>query len=132
MPAQHSAKKRKPAWTDRILWKVKAPRGGRSPSGQESYRLQVTQHSYRSHMEYTVSDHKPVAAQFVLHVSPGLTLFSWHPQAQLSVLQPTRPFHLPLAVPICHSRVGVGYDHHFQVRKLRLGDSIACPGPHSW
>ncbi|XP_037022723.2 phosphatidylinositol 4,5-bisphosphate 5-phosphatase A isoform X2 [Artibeus jamaicensis] len=62
-----SAKKRKPAWTDRILWKVKAPRGGRSPSGQESYRLQVTQHSYRSHMEYTVSDHKPVAAQFVLH-----------------------------------------------------------------
>ncbi|XP_032953951.1 phosphatidylinositol 4,5-bisphosphate 5-phosphatase A isoform X2 [Rhinolophus ferrumequinum] len=62
-----SAKKRKPAWTDRILWKVKAPGGGCSPSGQESHRLQVTQHSYRSHMEYTVSDHKPVAAQFVLH-----------------------------------------------------------------
>ncbi|XP_016020822.2 phosphatidylinositol 4,5-bisphosphate 5-phosphatase A isoform X5 [Rousettus aegyptiacus] len=61
-----SAKKRKPAWTDRILWKVKPPRGGRSPSGQESHRLQVTQHSYRSHMEYTVSDHKPVAAQFIL------------------------------------------------------------------
>uniref|UniRef100_A0AAA9SA84 Inositol polyphosphate-5-phosphatase J n=1 Tax=Bos taurus TaxID=9913 RepID=A0AAA9SA84_BOVIN len=62
-----SAKKRKPAWTDRILWKVKAPGGGPSPSGRESHRLQVTQHSYRSHMEYTVSDHKPVAAQFVLH-----------------------------------------------------------------
>ncbi|KAG8521209.1 Phosphatidylinositol 4,5-bisphosphate 5-phosphatase A [Galemys pyrenaicus] len=61
-----SAKKRKPAWTDRILWKVKAPSGGPSPSGRESHRLQVTQHSYRSHMEYTVSDHKPVAAQFVL------------------------------------------------------------------
>uniref|UniRef100_A0A8C9A646 Inositol polyphosphate-5-phosphatase J n=1 Tax=Prolemur simus TaxID=1328070 RepID=A0A8C9A646_PROSS len=61
-----SAKKRKPAWTDRILWKVKAPCGGPSPSGRESHRLQVTQHSYRSHMEYTVSDHKPVAAQFVL------------------------------------------------------------------
>ncbi|XP_017499760.3 phosphatidylinositol 4,5-bisphosphate 5-phosphatase A isoform X2 [Manis javanica] len=61
-----SAKKRKPAWTDRILWKVKAPVGGPSPSGRESHRLQVTQHSYRSHMEYTVSDHKPVAAQFVL------------------------------------------------------------------
>lgn len=69
-----SAKKRKPAWTDRILWKVKPPRGGRSPSGQESHRLQVTQHSYRSHMEYTVSDHKPVAAQFILQVSPGLIL----------------------------------------------------------
>ncbi|GAB1289527.1 Phosphatidylinositol 4,5-bisphosphate 5-phosphatase A [Apodemus speciosus] len=61
-----SAKKRKPAWTDRILWKVKAPSGGPSPSGRESHRLQVTQHSYRSHMEYTVSDHKPVAAQFIL------------------------------------------------------------------
>uniref|UniRef100_A0A4X2KR57 Phosphatidylinositol 4,5-bisphosphate 5-phosphatase A n=1 Tax=Vombatus ursinus TaxID=29139 RepID=A0A4X2KR57_VOMUR len=61
-----SAKKRKPAWTDRILWKIKAPSGGRSPSGRESHRLQVTQHSYRSHMEYTVSDHKPVAALFVL------------------------------------------------------------------
>ncbi|XP_029777927.1 phosphatidylinositol 4,5-bisphosphate 5-phosphatase A isoform X2 [Suricata suricatta] len=61
-----SAKKRKPAWTDRILWKVKAPSVGPSPSGRESHRLQVTQHSYRSHMEYTVSDHKPVAAQFVL------------------------------------------------------------------
>lgn len=34
----------------------------------------MTQHSYRSHMEYTVSDHKPVAAQFILHVSPGLIL----------------------------------------------------------
>lgn len=32
----------------------------------------MTQHSYRSHMEYTVSDHKPVAAQFILQVSPGL------------------------------------------------------------
>lgn len=72
--AHYSAKKRKPAWTDRILWKVKPPRGGRSPSGQESHRLQVTQHSYRSHMEYTVSDHKPVAAQFILQVSPGLIL----------------------------------------------------------
>ncbi|ELW66550.1 phosphatidylinositol 4,5-bisphosphate 5-phosphatase A isoform X1 [Tupaia chinensis] len=61
-----SAKKRKPAWTDRILWKVKAPSGGPSPSGRESHRLQVTQHNYRSHMEYTVSDHKPVAANFIL------------------------------------------------------------------
>ncbi|XP_074149545.1 phosphatidylinositol 4,5-bisphosphate 5-phosphatase A [Sminthopsis crassicaudata] len=61
-----SAKKRKPAWTDRILWKIKTPSGGRSPSGRESHRVQVTQHSYRSHMEYTVSDHKPVAALFVL------------------------------------------------------------------
>lgn len=70
-PVHCSAKKRKPAWTDRILWKVKAPSVGPSPSGRESHRLKVTQYSYRSHMEYTVSDHKPVAAQFILQVSPG-------------------------------------------------------------
>ena len=28
----------------------------------------VTQHCYRSHMEYTVSDHKPVASIFTLQV----------------------------------------------------------------
>lgn len=89
-PCHFSAKKRKPAWTDRILWKVKAPGVGPSPSGRESHRLQVTQHSYRSHMEYTVSDHKPVAAQFVLQVSPGLIHLSWHPQVQFSIPWPTR------------------------------------------
>ncbi|XP_028914187.1 phosphatidylinositol 4,5-bisphosphate 5-phosphatase A isoform X1 [Ornithorhynchus anatinus] len=61
-----SAKKRKPAWTDRILWKIKTPGGGPSPSGRERQRLQVTQHSYCSHMEFTVSDHKPVVALFAL------------------------------------------------------------------
>lgn len=48
----------------------------------------MTQHSYRSHMEYTVSDHKPVAAQFILHVSPGHILplvTSLGPLAQLRI-----------------------------------------------
>ncbi|POI25144.1 hypothetical protein CIB84_011107, partial [Bambusicola thoracicus] len=61
-----SAKKRKPAWTDRILWKIKSPSsgaGGRRPSrGVPS----VSQLCYCSHMEYTVSDHKPVAAIFAV------------------------------------------------------------------
>uniref|UniRef100_A0A8V0ZNI5 Inositol polyphosphate-5-phosphatase J n=1 Tax=Gallus gallus TaxID=9031 RepID=A0A8V0ZNI5_CHICK len=61
-----SAKKRKPAWTDRILWKIKSPSsgaGGRRPSRGV---LSVSQLCYCSHMEYTVSDHKPVAAIFAV------------------------------------------------------------------
>lgn len=50
-------KKRKPAWTDRILW-VSA---GRAPP----YRP-ITLH-YSSHMGFTLSDHKPVSALFCLH-----------------------------------------------------------------
>lgn len=72
-----SAKKRKPAWTDRILWRLR--RTG-SPVPTHNAALQrgltswlggatkVTQHTYRSHMGYTISDHKPVSALFSLHV----------------------------------------------------------------
>ncbi|NWI98363.1 PI5PA phosphatase, partial [Crypturellus undulatus] len=61
-----SVKKRKPAWTDRILWKIKAPGSG-CPPGRGS--LSVSQLCYCSHMEYTVSDHKPVAAVFAVQFS---------------------------------------------------------------
>ncbi|XP_041856244.1 phosphatidylinositol 4,5-bisphosphate 5-phosphatase A [Melanotaenia boesemani] len=67
-----SGKKRKPAWTDRILWRLRAtapaaPSVGKrgSISGLTS-GTKVTQHYYRSHMEYTVSDHKPVSSIFTL------------------------------------------------------------------
>ncbi|KAJ3604493.1 hypothetical protein NHX12_029233 [Muraenolepis orangiensis] len=69
-----SGKKRKPAWTDRILWRLRAkaaagsaPKLGKraSMSGLTS-GTKVTQHCYRSHMEYTVSDHKPVSSIFTL------------------------------------------------------------------
>ncbi|XP_031426891.1 phosphatidylinositol 4,5-bisphosphate 5-phosphatase A [Clupea harengus] len=71
-----SGKKRKPAWTDRILWRLRATAPlvvGNSKrhslsglSSGLSTGTRVTQHFYRSHMEYTVSDHKPVASIFTL------------------------------------------------------------------
>uniref|UniRef100_A0A672P392 Inositol polyphosphate-5-phosphatase Jb n=1 Tax=Sinocyclocheilus grahami TaxID=75366 RepID=A0A672P392_SINGR len=66
-----SGKKRKPAWTDRILWRLR-------PMAQVSNSIGtcVSQHFYRSHMEYTVSDHKPVSSIFTLQVDmPLVTLF---------------------------------------------------------
>ncbi|KAL7836422.1 hypothetical protein AOLI_G00277060 [Acnodon oligacanthus] len=67
-----SGKKRKPAWTDRILWRLR-PMASASNNMSKRSSLsgltsgtRVTQHFYRSHMEYTVSDHKPVSSIFTL------------------------------------------------------------------
>ncbi|XP_032899584.1 phosphatidylinositol 4,5-bisphosphate 5-phosphatase A isoform X1 [Amblyraja radiata] len=78
-----SSKKRKPAWTDRILWRVKMSdcydllqnstllSRGKSPVGNSNH-IEVLQHAYHSHMEYFISDHKPVSAIFCLKFSQKL------------------------------------------------------------
>jgi len=73
-----SAKKRKPAWTDRILWRLRRT-GSPVPSHYSALQrgltswlggaTRVSQHFYRSHMGFTISDHKPVSSLFTLHVS---------------------------------------------------------------
>ncbi|XP_072311498.1 phosphatidylinositol 4,5-bisphosphate 5-phosphatase A [Eucyclogobius newberryi] len=70
-----SAKKRKPAWTDRILWRLRRT-GSPVPSHNAALQrgltswfggtTKVTQHTYSCHMSYTISDHKPVSSLFSL------------------------------------------------------------------
>ncbi|XP_074105660.1 inositol polyphosphate 5-phosphatase K [Cotesia typhae] len=56
--------KRRPAWTDRILYKVNS-------DVYEDIKLAATQSSYKSHPDYVVSDHKPVTAEFQIVVRPN-------------------------------------------------------------
>lgn len=87
-----SGKKRKPAWTDRILWRLRATApantalsaGKRGSISGLTSGTKVTQHYYRSHMEFTVSDHKPVSSIFTLQVR-HITLFEDRCCAHISV-----------------------------------------------
>ncbi|RLV89138.1 hypothetical protein DV515_00015032 [Chloebia gouldiae] len=68
-----SEKKRKPAWTDRILWKMKNPGEAASKEGEfpeEENPISLTLNSYVSHMSYGISDHKPVTGTFTLEMKP--------------------------------------------------------------
>ncbi|XP_050080450.1 phosphatidylinositol 4,5-bisphosphate 5-phosphatase A-like isoform X2 [Anopheles maculipalpis] len=51
--------KRRPAWTDRILYAV-------NENNYRNVRLTVEQTSYKSHPSYSISDHKPVTSEFTL------------------------------------------------------------------
>ncbi|XP_018567291.1 phosphatidylinositol 4,5-bisphosphate 5-phosphatase A-like isoform X2 [Anoplophora glabripennis] len=53
--------KRRPAWCDRILYCVNS-------HNYENVTLKVDQMSYRCHHSYTLSDHKPVSAEFIIKV----------------------------------------------------------------
>ncbi|XP_029883033.1 inositol polyphosphate 5-phosphatase K isoform X2 [Harpia harpyja] len=71
-----SEKKRKPAWTDRILWRVKNLCQHASKEGEfseEEQTISVTLNNYISHMSYGISDHKPVTGTFGLELKPLLS-----------------------------------------------------------
>jgi inositol-1,4,5-trisphosphate 5-phosphatase len=53
--------RRRPSWTDRILYKVNA-------NVYENLTLQAEQVSYKSIEEYVQSDHKPVVGEFIIKV----------------------------------------------------------------
>ncbi|XP_040433228.1 phosphatidylinositol 4,5-bisphosphate 5-phosphatase A isoform X5 [Cygnus olor] len=102
-----SAKKRKPAWTDRILWKIKSPSVGLGAGGCQPSRgiLSVSQLCYCSHMEYTVSDHKPVAAIFAVQVlfseealpkGKGEYILGYYSNTSSSIAGVTEPFQPPV------------------------------------
>ncbi|XP_052862131.1 phosphatidylinositol 4,5-bisphosphate 5-phosphatase A-like isoform X2 [Anopheles cruzii] len=58
--------KRRPAWTDRILYAV-------NETNYRNVRLTVEQTSYKSHPSYSISDHKPVTSEFTLKCTLALS-----------------------------------------------------------
>ncbi|XP_069647390.1 inositol polyphosphate 5-phosphatase K isoform X2 [Haliaeetus albicilla] len=84
-----SEKKRKPAWTDRILWRVKNLCQHASKEvefSEEEQTISVTLNNYISHMSYGISDHKPVTGTFGLELKPLLSdpLITLNPEGEWS------------------------------------------------
>ncbi|KAM9468894.1 inositol polyphosphate 5-phosphatase Ka isoform 2-T2 [Clarias gariepinus] len=81
-----SGKKRKPAWCDRILWRMNTKPPPKNADKEhdddddddgeeqkeeellEEFPLKLVQETYTSHMEYSISDHKPVTGIFRLEL----------------------------------------------------------------
>ncbi|XP_015277328.1 PREDICTED: inositol polyphosphate 5-phosphatase K [Gekko japonicus] len=86
-----NGKKRKPAWTDRILWRVKSLLPYASEAGEvpEKQPISMSMHSYASHMSYSISDHKPVTGTFGLELKPlvSIPLVTLHPVGDWSTEQ---------------------------------------------
>ncbi|XP_074535540.1 inositol polyphosphate 5-phosphatase K-like isoform X1 [Halichoeres trimaculatus] len=112
-----SRKQRKPAWTDRILWRLRPTalppeeqdesdvgldvRELKKLEEDEEYPLKVRQELYTSQMEYSISDHKPVIGIFTLvlrkiHTTPLVRLQpegDWSADIDSIVLySPLQPF----------------------------------------
>ncbi|XP_048221602.1 inositol polyphosphate 5-phosphatase K isoform X1 [Perognathus longimembris pacificus] len=70
-----SEKKRKPAWTDRILWRLKRQPHIKplTPCLPAPYFF-LSLKSYVSHMMYSISDHKPVTSTFDLELNPLMSV----------------------------------------------------------
>ncbi|XP_036124561.1 inositol polyphosphate 5-phosphatase K isoform X1 [Molossus molossus] len=80
-----SEKKRKPAWTDRILWRLKRqPHTGSCTPKPPAPHFSLSLRSYVSHMMYTISDHKPVTGTFDLELKPlvSVPLITLMPEGQ--------------------------------------------------
>nr|XP_061797406.1 inositol polyphosphate 5-phosphatase K-like [Nerophis lumbriciformis] len=88
-----NTKKRKPAWTDRILWRLRPKQtGGQHKYGDgpdikdtkqlEDYPLEIRQDLYTSNMEYSISDHKPVTGIFTIKLKKMYTTPLVHLQAE--------------------------------------------------
>nr|BAT46556.1 inositol polyphosphate 5-phosphatase K [Tokudaia muenninki] len=71
-----SEKKRKPAWTDRILWRLKRQPSQANPlaSSLQTSCFLLTLKNYISHMAYSISDHKPVTGTFNLELNPLMSV----------------------------------------------------------
>lgn len=90
-PPTPSEKKRKPAWTDRILWRLKRQSQTDFQTPELSAPFALFLRSYVSHMVYTISDHKPVTCTFDLEVNLQA---AWH-LAEPQLCQATSQTHLP-------------------------------------
>ncbi|KAF7649599.1 hypothetical protein LDENG_00138960 [Lucifuga dentata] len=112
-----NGKKRKPAWTDRILWRLRPKallheekddeigtdgKNVRQLEGNEEYPLKIRQDVYNSNMEFNISDHKPVIGIFTLQLkkmyeTPLVQLNAegdWSADTDAMVLyNPLQPFH---------------------------------------
>ncbi|KAG8590227.1 hypothetical protein GDO81_006685 [Engystomops pustulosus] len=68
-----NGKKRKPAWTDRILWRLKEDSENELDEAAASdfeQILKINLEKYTSHMSFGISDHKPVTGTFTLQMKP--------------------------------------------------------------
>uniref|UniRef100_A0A8C4N8I1 Inositol polyphosphate-5-phosphatase Kb n=1 Tax=Eptatretus burgeri TaxID=7764 RepID=A0A8C4N8I1_EPTBU len=79
-----SHKQRKPAWTDRILWRMKGHSGvDTTGCTQNQNNPSISLENYKSHPSFTTSDHKPVSYACAFLLQLQLTL--WEPLVTLWV-----------------------------------------------